>query len=103
MVFRFGLWPAALFLLAFVWLELVNPATSASLPAVRLWFALVGALTMVGAAVYGDTWFARADPFEVYSNLLAKLTAHLLGVAYRPVLREVLQLRDGRRDDLLVE
>jgi hypothetical protein len=69
-----GLWPAALFVLAFVWLELVNPATSASLPAVRLWFAMVGALTMVGAAVYGDTWFARADPFEVYSSLAARLS-----------------------------
>jgi hypothetical protein len=69
-----GLWPAAVFLLAFVWLELVNPATSASLPAVRLWFALVGALTMVGAAVYGDTWFARGDPFEVYSSLAARLS-----------------------------
>jgi hypothetical protein len=69
-----GVWPAAVFLLAFVWLELVNPATSASLPAVRLWFALVGALTLVGAAVYGDTWFARADPFEVYSSLAARLS-----------------------------
>jgi hypothetical protein len=71
---RLGLWPAAFFLLAFGWLELVNPATSASLSAVRLWFATVGALTIVGAALYGDSWFARADPFEVYSSLVARLS-----------------------------
>jgi hypothetical protein len=71
---RLGLWPAAVLLLAFTWLELVNPGTSASLTAVRLWFATVGALTIVGAALYGDSWFARADPFEVYSSLAARLS-----------------------------
>jgi hypothetical protein len=71
---RLGLWPAAFFLLAFTWLELVNPATSASLPSVRLWFALLGAFTLLGAALYGDTWFACADPFEVYSSLVARLS-----------------------------
>ena len=29
---------------------------------------------LVGAAVFGDVWFARADPFEVYSSLVAKLS-----------------------------
>jgi hypothetical protein len=71
---RLGYWPAAFFLFCFVWLELTNPATSTSLSAIRLWFAVVGALLMVGAAVYGDTWFARADPFEVYSSLVARLS-----------------------------
>ena len=28
---------------------------------------------LVGAAVFGDAWFERADPFEVYSTLLGRL------------------------------
>jgi hypothetical protein len=71
---RLGLWPGAFFLLAFTWLELVNPTVSESLPSIRLWFLLVGALTMVGATVCGDAWFEHADPFEVYSSLVARLS-----------------------------
>lgn len=71
---RLGYWPGAFFLFAFVWLELVDPNTSTSLPSVRLWFAGLAALSMLGAAVYGDTFFARADPFEVYSGLVARLS-----------------------------
>ena len=29
---------------------------------------------LIGAAVFGDEWFERADPFEVYSSLVAKLS-----------------------------
>ena len=32
------------------------------------------AVMLVGAAVFGEEWFERADPFEVYSSLLAKLS-----------------------------
>ena len=71
---RLGYWPAAFFLFAFVWLELVDPSTSSDLSSVRLWFLVVGALLMVGAVVFGDTFFARADPFEVYSGLVARLS-----------------------------
>ena len=70
---RLGYWPAALGLLAFVWQELVNPQ-SAYLGSVRIWLAAYVAVMLVGAAVFGDEWFERADPFEVYSNLLAKLS-----------------------------
>ena len=70
---RLGYWPAALGLLAFVWQELVNPQ-SAYLGSVRIWLAAYLAVMLVGAAVFGDEWFERADPFEVYSNLLAKLS-----------------------------
>ncbi len=70
---RLGYWPAALGLLAFVWQELVNPQ-SAYLGSVRIWLAAYLAIMLVGAAVFGDLWFERADPFEVYSNLLAKLS-----------------------------
>ncbi len=71
---RLGYWPAAFFLFCFVWLELVDPSVATSLSAVRLWFAVVGALLVLGAAVFGDTWFEHADPFEVYSSLVARLS-----------------------------
>ncbi len=70
---RLGCWPAALGLFAFVWQELVDPQ-SAYLGSVRLWLAAYVALMLVGSAVFGDIWFERADPFEVYSNLVAKLS-----------------------------
>ncbi|MBO9523865.1 MAG: hypothetical protein J7518_20210 [Nocardioidaceae bacterium] len=70
---RLGCWPAAAGLFAFVWQELVNPQ-SAYIGPVRLWLAVYLAVMLIGGALFGDTWFARADPFEVYSNLLAKLS-----------------------------
>lgn len=70
---RLGYWPAVLGLLAFVWQELVNPE-SAYLGSVRIWLVSYLAIMLIGAAVFGDEWFERADPFEVYSNLLAKLS-----------------------------
>jgi hypothetical protein len=70
---RLGYWPAAAGLFAFVWQELVNPQ-SAYLGSVRIWLAAYLAIMLIGAAVFGDEWFERADPFEVYSNLIAKLS-----------------------------
>ena len=71
---RLGYWPAACFLLCFVWLELADPSVSTSLSAIRFWFGAAAALLMVGAAVYGERWFAFADPFEVYASLVARLS-----------------------------
>jgi hypothetical protein len=68
-----GSWPAAVGLFAFVWLELVNPH-SAYIGPVRLWLAVYVAVMLIGSAVFGDTWLSRADPFEAYSDLLAKLS-----------------------------
>jgi hypothetical protein len=68
-----GYWPAAAGLFAFVWQELVN-TQSAYLGSVRIWLAAYLAIMLIGAAVFGDEWLERADPFEVYSNLLAKLS-----------------------------
>jgi hypothetical protein len=68
-----GSWPAAVGLYAFVWLELVNPH-SAYIGPVRLWIAVYVAVMLIGSAVYGDTWLSHADPFEAYSDLLAKLS-----------------------------
>ncbi|TWP50941.1 hypothetical protein FKR81_17855 [Lentzea tibetensis] len=65
---RLGHWPAALSLLAFTWVELVSPH---ALP----WFLVAYAVVNVaGGVVFGPTWFARADGFEVYSTLLGRLS-----------------------------
>ncbi|MDQ6640963.1 MAG: hypothetical protein M3Y66_00505 [Actinomycetota bacterium] len=69
---RLGYWPASVGLFAFVWQELVNPQ-STLLGSVRLWLAVYVAAMLVGSALFGDTWFNRADPFEVYSSLVGRL------------------------------
>ena len=66
---RLGYWPAAFGLLAFVWLELVYPF-STELSPVRLWFAVYLAAMLVGGALFGNVFYERADPFEVYSTLV---------------------------------
>lgn len=71
---RWGLWPGAGALLAFVWLELV-PDSRGDVPVVGMAFAIYAAWTLLGALLFGDEWFARADPFEVYSTLASRLSA----------------------------
>ncbi|MEJ7832500.1 MAG: hypothetical protein WKF79_06265 [Nocardioides sp.] len=68
-----GYWPAALGLLAFVWLELVYQFPT-EIASVRLWFAVYLAAMVIGSAVFGSTWLERADPFEVYSTLVGHLS-----------------------------
>ena len=70
---RLGYWPAALGLYAFVWLELVY-AYPTELGPVRLWCAVYLAVMLIGGALFGSTFYARADPFEVYSSLVAKMS-----------------------------
>jgi hypothetical protein len=70
---RLGYWPAAVGLFAFVWIELVYPH-STELGPVRLWCAAYLAVMLVGGALFGNTWLARADPFEVYSTLVGHLS-----------------------------
>jgi hypothetical protein len=70
---RLGHWPAALGLFAFVWMELVYPF-STELGPVRLWVAVYLALMLMGGALFGSTFYEKADPFEVYSSLCAKLS-----------------------------
>ena len=80
---RLGHWPAAAGLFAFVWMELVYPF-STELGPVRLWCAVYVALMLLGGALFGNAFYERADPFEVYSTLAGKLSVW------------------GRRGDLLV-
>jgi hypothetical protein len=70
---RLGYWPAAAGLLAFVWLELVYPYSTDVGP-VRLWCAAYLGIMFIGSALWGTTFLAHADPFEVYSSLVAKLS-----------------------------
>jgi hypothetical protein len=71
---RLGYWPAAIWLLLFVWLELVPADRDAP---VLVAAALLGyAVLQVAAGVrYGPDWFARGDAFEVYSTLTAAVSA----------------------------
>jgi hypothetical protein len=70
---KLGYWPAALGLFSFVWLELVYPS-STDLGPVRLWCAAYLGIMLIGSAVWGTAFLERADPFEVYSSLVAKLS-----------------------------
>jgi hypothetical protein len=70
---RLGYWPGAVGLFAFVWLELVYPH-SAELGPVRLWCAVYVAVMLLGGALFGSRFYAYADPFEVYSTLVGKMS-----------------------------
>jgi hypothetical protein len=89
-----GMWPAALGLLAFVWFELVYPGQTYLAP-VRLWFAIYLAATVVGGALFGDRWIERADPFEVYSTLVGRLSVFGRRADGTLVLRSPLGNLDG--------
>jgi len=68
-----GHWPAALGLYAFVWQELVS-TDATSLPGMRLWLAIYLGSMLIGGLLFGQRWYARADPFEVYSTLVGRLS-----------------------------
>ena len=68
-----GYWPAAAGLFAFVWLELASP-DAGDVGAVRTWVTVYVVATVVGGVVFGPRWFDRADPFDVYSALVARLS-----------------------------
>ena len=70
---RFGYWPAIIGLFAFTWMELIYSHNSYLGP-VRLWIALYLAAMLVGGQLWGTRFYAYADPFEVYSTLIAKLS-----------------------------
>ncbi|CAM3269159.1 hypothetical protein H7J08_12740 [Mycobacterium frederiksbergense] len=67
-----GYWPGVVGLFAFVWLELAS-ADPGSLTAIKIWLLVYAVAMVIGAALFGSTWFARADPFEVYSVTVSRL------------------------------
>jgi hypothetical protein len=106
---RLGYWPAAAGLYAFVWMELVYPFPT-ELASVRLWGAVYLAAMLIGGALFGDRFYERGDPFEVFSTLVGKLSpwavrdgrllirsplANLDSVAVRPGLVAVVSVLFG--------
>jgi hypothetical protein len=68
-----GAWPGVLWLLAFVWFELVAPDRTD--PRVIGCCLLGYAIVQLGMALLrGEEWFARGDCFELYSELAGRLS-----------------------------
>lgn len=70
---RIGVWPAALAVTAFAWLELVSPGNN-TLPVLRWWVVAWLVWTLLGAVLLGPWWIAAADPFEAFADLVARLS-----------------------------
>lgn len=70
---RLGYWPAAIGLGSFVWLELASPDPG-SLTAIKVWLLVYAVVMTMGAALYGDPWLRRADPFDVYSVAVSRMS-----------------------------
>ncbi|MFI6865638.1 hypothetical protein [Nocardia sp. NPDC050406] len=84
-----GYWPAAAALFSFVWLELVYPNPGA-VAAVTIWFLGYLTITTTGLLLFGTVWAERADPLEVYSSLLGRLSPLGRSKTGAPVLRSPL-------------
>ncbi|WP_328477514.1 hypothetical protein OHA21_24700 [Actinoplanes sp. NBC_00393] len=70
-----GTWPAAAFLLGFVWFELAAPHHGDPV-AVGSFLILYAVSQLALAALRGEDWFARGDCFEVYSELAGRLSPY---------------------------
>jgi hypothetical protein len=68
-----GYRPGAIGLFAFVWMELASP-NPAALPWVTTWVLTYTLVVLIGAWLCGQRWFARADPFGVYSMAVSRLS-----------------------------
>ncbi|MDL9938450.1 hypothetical protein QSJ18_17005 [Gordonia sp. ABSL1-1] len=69
---RVGVWPGAIGLFAFAWLELAA-SSGDQVWAVKAWLIGYVSVVVVGSILFGRSWCAAADPFEVYSSLVAHL------------------------------
>ncbi|MFI8523875.1 hypothetical protein ACIGB8_05495 [Promicromonospora sukumoe] len=84
-----GHWPAAVALLAFVWLELVAPdRTDPRL--IGTWLTAYAVVQLGAGLVRGESWFARGDGFEMYSELAGRLSVLGRDDAARYALRSPL-------------
>ncbi len=70
---RIGVWPAAVGLFGFGWLELVQPERT-SLDVLRLWAVAWLTIIVIGSVVFGRRWIAAAEPFEAYASTVAHLS-----------------------------
>lgn len=89
-----GIWPAAVGVLGYAWLELVAP-DRATLPVLQRWLLCYAIFMVVGMVVFGSRWVAAADPFDAYARLIAKMSAWGRHPDGRIALREPLQNLDG--------
>ncbi|TCJ93497.1 hypothetical protein [Nocardia alba] len=83
---EWGYLPAALGLFSFVWLELAWRAPG-SVSSVLTWLLGYLVVTTIGLGLFGTVWAERADPLEVYSTLLARLSVYGRDSAGLPVVR----------------
>jgi hypothetical protein len=70
---RLGVWPAALALFGFGWLELVQPDRT-TLAVLRVWVLAWLVIGILGAIVFGRSWISSADPLETYADTVAQLS-----------------------------
>jgi hypothetical protein len=91
-----GLWPATLGIFAFTWLELVAP-DRATIPVLQAWIALYVVITLFGAILFGDRWFAQGDPFEAYATLMSRLSPWGRRTDGALVVRRPLENLDGMK------
>jgi hypothetical protein len=68
-----GVWPAAVGLFGFAWLELVQPDRT-TLAVLRLWALTWLVILILGAIVFGQRWIGGTDPFEVYASTIAQMS-----------------------------
>lgn len=67
---RIGYWPAVGGLLVFLWMELVYDRPAAP-QTVALFVTVYAYVHIAAGAIFGPSWFARGDSFEVYSWLVS--------------------------------
>jgi len=87
-----GVWPAALLLLAFLFMELVVPPEYRSSPRVVGWaIGIYSAITIGGMALFGrDTWNRHGEAFAVYFGLLSRIAPFGRGEDRRVIVRPFL-------------
>ena len=68
---RLGVFPAAVGLLGFSWLELVQPDNN-TLPVLQGWWLVWVGGVVGGTILFGGRWVAAADPFEAYAVLVSR-------------------------------
>ena len=68
---RLGSYPAALGLIAFGWLELVQPDNN-TLPVLQAWWLVWVGCVLGGTVVFGRRWVSAADPFQAYAVLVSR-------------------------------
>jgi hypothetical protein len=68
-----GVWPAAIGLFGFGWLELVQPDRT-TLAVLRVWALAWLVILVLGAIVFGQRWIGATDPFEVYASTIAQMS-----------------------------